>query len=584
VIHDDNSGRLVAMLNSTSSFRREAAVVGAMTLVGAVLRFWQMGHLGLNHFDEGIYAMAAIWQPAQGFTSFSTELISYAPPLYPMLVRIMYLFLGVSDVSAILVSLISGVLTIPAVAWVARRTFGPGAGAAAAALCAIAGPHICFSRMALTDSTFLLCWILALGLGGRFLERPNVWRAIPFGLMVGLAQNTKYNGYLAGGIVAVTVFWGLIVPSQQGRAGAVKAISYGLIAALIAMLVYWPWYGFVESHPGGYAGLIKHHRGYLHGLDAWPGFWHLQMGQSYGLSGELVEGLTWGIIAWPLAWLGGTFAATQGVVRSRRRQMRMRLGFVLGAAVLGVAPNAGWWVALALMPWWILDKSVAKRLIGIGWLTMAILTPFYHPYARLWLPLHAFGWLALASLVIDPDWDGEAEAVRKSWSSRLQTLALVGAVMAAVFSDAKFEPRARSLGSPIGPTDGMRLEIAKLAAWKNPMNPNPGRLLLFVRPPVIFYLKSQLDRPIVRLGDPESLVQTAQNRDEGVIDYQMLDSSKPVPERFLQLMNRGHSTGRSMSFIFSLPPTTRADQNPSAVFDRQMTNQEGLNFIPIVVP
>ena len=118
-----------------SSLRREAVIVALMTLVGAVLRFWGPGRLGLNHFDEGIYALAGLWiQSPKGIAGISPEVVAYAPPLFPFLVGLSYTFLGVSDVSAILVSQVCGVLTIPAVAWVGRRTFGPGAGAAAAAL------------------------------------------------------------------------------------------------------------------------------------------------------------------------------------------------------------------------------------------------------------------------------------------------------------------------------------------------------------------------------------------------------------------------------------------------------------------
>ena len=40
--------------------------------------------------------------------------------------------------------------------------------------------------------------------GGRFLEKPGPARAILLGLAVGAAQLVKYNGWLAGAIVAAT--------------------------------------------------------------------------------------------------------------------------------------------------------------------------------------------------------------------------------------------------------------------------------------------------------------------------------------------------------------------------------------------
>ena len=91
--------------------------------------------------------------------------ISYAPPGFPVLVGLSYLVFGVNDLAAILVSIGAGTLTIPVAAWLSRRTFGPGAGGAAAAFAALSGPHIAFSRMALTDASFLLCWLAAIGHG-----------------------------------------------------------------------------------------------------------------------------------------------------------------------------------------------------------------------------------------------------------------------------------------------------------------------------------------------------------------------------------------------------------------------------------
>ena len=134
----------------------------------------------------------------RGLAGIDPGVIPYAPPGLPLLIGLSYLFLGVADYSALLVSQVAGILTIPLVGWLGRRTFGPGAGAAAAALAAVSGPHVAFSRMVLTDVPLLAAWLLAIGLGSRFLERPTIGRAAVLGLAVGLAQNLKYNGWLAG--------------------------------------------------------------------------------------------------------------------------------------------------------------------------------------------------------------------------------------------------------------------------------------------------------------------------------------------------------------------------------------------------
>ena len=49
---------------ASSSIGRSSAkslVVIALTLLGAVIRLWSPGRLGLVHFDEGIYALAGLW-------------------------------------------------------------------------------------------------------------------------------------------------------------------------------------------------------------------------------------------------------------------------------------------------------------------------------------------------------------------------------------------------------------------------------------------------------------------------------------------------------------------------------------------
>ena len=95
-----------------------------------------------------------------------------------------------------------GPLTIPAVAWLGRRTFGPGSG--------FGGGRVLRDSRArtspspgwrLTDASFLLAWLVAMGLGMRFLERPGPAARWRWAWSVGLAQQFKYNGWLAGGIV-----------------------------------------------------------------------------------------------------------------------------------------------------------------------------------------------------------------------------------------------------------------------------------------------------------------------------------------------------------------------------------------------
>ena len=281
---------------------REGVAVAIVTLIGAGVRAWPPGRLGLTHFDEGIYALAGSWSlDPRGLSALSPTVISYAPPGFPILVGLMYGLLGRSDASAILVSQIVGTLTIPAVAWLATRTFGPGAGFASAVFCAFSGSHIAFSRMALTDASFLLVWLLAIGAAMRFLERPGIIQGIVLGVAVGLAQQFKYNGWLAGGVVIGVALFGLSARTEDRRRGSITWVfGWGLMGAIVAALVVWPWYRFVEDH-GGYGALLRHQRSYLGGwADWWPNL-RAQADQAVALSGSrwlvlpasLVAASTW---------------------------------------------------------------------------------------------------------------------------------------------------------------------------------------------------------------------------------------------------------------------------------------------------
>ncbi|AGA26087.1 ArnT family glycosyltransferase [Singulisphaera acidiphila] len=387
------------------STRRELLAVSILTVLGAGLRFWGYGALGLNHFDEGIYALSGLWSMApHGLAGLDPMVIAYAPPGFPILVGLCDFVVGISDVSVILASTLCGVATIPVAAWVGRRTFGAGAGAAAAALAALSMPHVAFSRKALTDVPFGLAWLIAIGLGGRFLEKPTLGRALALGLGVGLAQQFKYNGWLAGAIVALAALVGLVWHSDLRRSWlSVRQLRFGpiplsVIAAGVALLVYWPWFQFVERH-GGYHALLTHHRSYLGGLAQWFPYWKQQQAQLVALSG----GVVWGAFTWFVAWLACAWSRNGSALlasNSQPKRTQLLVGLLGGGLVLASLSSLPWWVGLAAAPWLLVAKSSTFRMLGSWWLILSILTPFYHPYARLWLPLHLAGWLLVAGLLV----------------------------------------------------------------------------------------------------------------------------------------------------------------------------------------
>ncbi len=389
-------GAAQGIKQETISDRRELWFVVALTVLAAALRFWSFNRMGLTHFDEGVYAIAGLWPFSQaGLRAIDPQLIAYAPPGFPLLVGLVYLFVGVSDTSALLPALIIGVFTIPVVAWLGRRSFGPGAGPAAATFAAFSLAHVAFSRKALTDVPFLLAWLVALGLGGRLLERPRFARAIGVGLAVGLAQNLKYNGWLAGAIVSVAWAIGIaFTPETRNRLAALRTFGLLIVAAVIAGICYAPWFWFVESQPGGYAALMRHHRSYLGGVHSWWPFLELQLAQTIALSG----GPIWTSTTWCIAFLSYVLASKQPL-KSWPEAFRLAIGLAGGGIVLAIVPDFGWWIGFLMVAPLLASASPAPRLLGTSWFVLSAMTPFYHPYARLWLPLHSAGWLMFAGAI-----------------------------------------------------------------------------------------------------------------------------------------------------------------------------------------
>jgi hypothetical protein len=526
-----------------------------------LIRAWSIGRLGLVHFDEGIYAMAGTWVHSPGgLGGLDPTLIPYAPPGFPFLVGLSYGLLGVGDVQAILVSIAAGTLTIPVAGWLAYRTFGRGAGAAAAAFTALSGPHIAFSRMALTDTSFLLLWLVAIGQGQRFLERPGPARAGALGLSVGLAQLFKYNGWIAGIVVAVSAaLWTAYHREERAAKTQIRLWGWGLVAASIAAVVYWPWFRFVESH-GGYAALLAHHRGYMGGLSSWPGHAIVQLEQDRALSGGiwwLAAGGFAGAVSMQAA-LGALLAGAASVPRT----LVVALGLTalcsfFHAALFGAILWMGVLVATGMRA-----PTKAACVLAVGWGLLVLATPFYHPYARLLLPLQAVAWVlmggAFTILHQVSERLGEMDP-RRVWGLPESLLRFASAcwlvpLMLAVL------PRGGAPVRPIwellGPSDSLRQACRSIASDL------PGEvetLRLFARPPVTFYLSGKIS--VAPQPALDALLATIDPKAWALLDAAMVRHGGGVRGRLTGASDRW-DLAREVPTALNLP--TLLDIDPSA--------------------
>ena len=548
-------------------------MIGLAMLAGAVLRFWSLPSLGLDHFDEGIYAIAGLWSVnPKGLAAYDAGSIAYAPPGFPILVGLSYLLLGVRDTAVVLVSIVAGVATIPVVAWLAKRSFGAGAGAAAAWLCALSGPHVAFSRTGLTDALALLTFLLALGFGSRFLERPGFWRAMVFGLAVGVAQNVKYSGFLSGVIVALAWLFGLFHVKHRARGPLLRTLFFGVLAAIVAALCYLPWFLFVEKATG-YAGLLAHQRSYTSGISAWPAHWYQQLAQSVALSGLVSGRITWAGPAWAVAILSG--AACAGLI-SRAAWLRVLIATTAAFALAGLMPMLAWWTSLAVVLglWRHWARAThATQLCSMAWLFMSLLTPFYYPYARLWLPVEALGWVLVAGAI--PRFVAELCRVPRGLRAGITWLGerpiaafkVIAVVLICGIQSFGIAPSPVVWPWLLGPTDGLREATRTLSVGILKRDPKAQPSLMAL-PPAFFYFRVHGLR-VRRVDKLDALLESK--------DWQIADE---LQARILSGLDAFHSAFAATPAVrYSLSGTTLLDMDPKAAFGSSQMGQSHYEWL-----
>lgn len=565
-------GRPMDRLHPSASIGREWPCVAALTAIGAILRLAGFGRLGIDHFDEGVYASTAAWSLAPGgLSALDPGLIPYAPPGYPVLAGLAYRLFGPSDRAAISVSILAGIATIPLVAWLGRRAFGPGIGAAAAAFATASMPHITFSRMALTDATFLLAWIVAMLCGGRFLERPGPMRAVGFGLAVGIAQLVKYNGWLAGAIVAAAALLGPVVSSaDRSRTRLVRTFGWGMVAVGVATVVEAPWFWFVEAH-GGYASLLRHQRGYLDGPSSWPSNGLHQLRQLVALGAEENALAILGPILALLSGLG--FAALS------KRRLSVTAFAIVGLAIVGLIlfrASTTWWLGAGLFVFLLRDESSTVRLVGVWWLALSVLTPLYHPYARLWLPLEAVGWL-MGGLVLGRTVQGGVDSGGGVSRPRRAAVATIGlAIVAGWAVPGMIPPRARPLPGGLGEArDSLRTAVGRIVPA---IDSNVRSARILGRPSLFFYATPLLARrgvAVGRLASSEDLLGPGVDG-WAIVDAALLRQEGEPGERMARLLTRWEVVAEVPT---TLSRATLLDIDPRAVVGNLEAKAEPLYLL-----
>ncbi|MBS0262375.1 MAG: glycosyltransferase family 39 protein, partial [Planctomycetes bacterium] len=401
--------------------RHEWILAFMLFALGLGLRAAWPDRLGVEHFDEGVYASNFYYTGEKGDEHYPNQHL-YAPPLLPTLIEYLMVLVGPGNVAAVAIGITAGSLTILLVWWSVRQWIGPAAGLVASTLVALSDIHIAFSRTALTD--VLLCLFLVAAVHGFWSAhtRSSWWRAVLAGGWTGLAWWTKYNGWLPAAIgLSGVLAWRLFEIWNQPRSPAtdpnrlrraIRPIALSLLLwgtmVFVAALVWAPFWWSLQ-HRGGYAAVAANHRTYLVGFAGWSTSLVTQARKLSIFSGPLTGCSS--LVALAVALLWQRFRTPRftwnALLRSNSLYLAVPvLGLLCvtegGAVMLSflgvVGALVGVAVAVAVPP----DTPTvppSRRLAA--WLLLAwvfglfLSVPLYTPYPRLLLPLLIATWIGV---------------------------------------------------------------------------------------------------------------------------------------------------------------------------------------------
>jgi hypothetical protein len=213
------------------------------------------------------------------------------------------------------------------------------------------------------------------------------------------------------------------------------------------------------------------------------------------------------------------------------------LGLV-GLTALGmVAPTFFWWAGLA----WLLrperDLSPGRMLLGVAWIGLSILTPFYRPYVRLWLPIHSLGWIAAAGMIHDLVQARGDTPVRPASRSIVVAVCIAGALIQGLVLMRTPSPTERGAGL-LAPSDSLRSAVGRVIA---DLPRDLSGLRLLVRPPVTFYLGGRAGARVE--PDLDALLRDQGGGAWALVDLAQLRQSGDVEATSARVLKRWERVG-----------------------------------------
>ncbi len=218
--------------SSARTLLRPVVLVGGLTVLAAVLRFYRLAHQGF-WFDEGNTALLVHLSPIR-----MLQLLPHnesTPPLYYCVAWVWSRIFGSGEAGLRSLSAVAGVATVPVVYVAAAKLITPRTGVVAAALAACNPFLIWYSQEARAYSMLVLLGAASVATFAYALERPSTRRVGAWVLASALALGTHYYAAL---IVVPEALWLLVahrrVRAAQAGVGLVALCGLALVPLAVS--------------------------------------------------------------------------------------------------------------------------------------------------------------------------------------------------------------------------------------------------------------------------------------------------------------------------------------------------------------
>ena len=190
----------------------------------AVTLFWNFQKMGLSHWDEYYYIETAVWnmRPSYSHIGFFQ---AYEPPLFPLLLTIMFSVFGIQDYVAIATSEIMAMLLCALTFWWTRRECDLQTAIVSVLILASTSIFVYYAKMALTDMTYTFFFSAAIFAYYDAIKTKSNSTFLIAGVLLACTIGTKYTGFQP--LLIILIFLPVsALPIFRGKVSFKKSLAY----------------------------------------------------------------------------------------------------------------------------------------------------------------------------------------------------------------------------------------------------------------------------------------------------------------------------------------------------------------------